>query len=254
MDGLPPPSAPVAPYVAPAPKSSQGLSSLSVYGLDGLKNQSKKGEEGKLDAIKKSSKQVEALFIQQAMKQFRTTGGVFKSDLFKSNAEDTYTQMLDGEMSQVLSERGLGLAERFEENLKLQSGIKPMPVPIPSRNMPGMKGSVQTELPKPEGKILYSTNRLDSVVNHITHKDRMAQQTAKKILVEEAPSVDEVHGDPDLALDTLIGGLTSARAPEIDLVDPELASDPLALPRDEQIELDFYSPLNDVISTKLLTN
>lgn len=256
MDALPPPSVPVAPYVAPAPKVGAGLSSLGVYGLDGLKSEARQGDEGKLRAIKKSSKQVEALFLQQAMKQFRATGGAFKSDLFQSSAGDTYTQMLDGEMSQVLSERGLGLAEGFEENLKLQSGIKPKAIPVPSRNMPAMKGGVQAPMPSTQRPAAYSTNKLDSVINHISHGDKLRQSTPS---IDNSPSGENQgpaagSGDSGQELESLVAELSAVGDANVDLISADLEADPLALPAEEQVELDFYSPLNEVITTRLLVN
>ena len=60
--------------------------------------------------IEKACRDFESLFVQQMMKQMRQT--VPQEGLFSGgNAEKTYTSMLDGEMSKVISQqRGIGLA------------------------------------------------------------------------------------------------------------------------------------------------
>ncbi|MFI0473481.1 flagellar assembly peptidoglycan hydrolase FlgJ [Halomonas sp. HMF6819] len=69
-----------------------------------------------------AAQQFEALFVQMMMKSMRDatpTGG-----LLNSSAGDTYQQMLDQQWSQVIAEKGVGLADVLVEQLTRQGAIK----------------------------------------------------------------------------------------------------------------------------------
>ncbi|UYG00049.1 flagellar assembly peptidoglycan hydrolase FlgJ [Halomonas sp. GD1P12] len=69
-----------------------------------------------------AAQQFEALFVQMMMKSMRDatpSGG-----LLNSSAGDTYQQMLDQQWSQVIAEKGVGLADVLVEQLTRQGAIK----------------------------------------------------------------------------------------------------------------------------------
>ncbi|WP_447554864.1 flagellar assembly peptidoglycan hydrolase FlgJ [Vreelandella sp. EE22] len=69
-----------------------------------------------------AAQQFEALFVQMMMKSMRDatpTGG-----LMNSSTTDTYQQMLDQQWSQVIADKGMGLADVLVEQLKRQGAIK----------------------------------------------------------------------------------------------------------------------------------
>ncbi len=79
--------------------------------------QLKKGaREQSPEAIKKVAQQFEALFVQMMLKSMRDT--VPENELFGSEAEKTYQDMYDKQLTkQISTGRGIGLAETIERQL-----------------------------------------------------------------------------------------------------------------------------------------
>jgi flagellar protein FlgJ len=80
--------------------------------LDALRNQAKKNPD---KALKAAATQFEALFMQMLLKSMRDATPQF--DPAASDAGRTYTGMLDQQLSQTLSGKGLGLAEVMMKQL-----------------------------------------------------------------------------------------------------------------------------------------
>ena len=73
-------------------------------------------------AIRQTSEQFEAYFIQQMMKSMRAS--IEKSDLVEGGNMDTYQDMMDKEVSlQMVKRGGMGLADMMERQLKVAQGL-----------------------------------------------------------------------------------------------------------------------------------
>jgi len=88
----------------------------------------KKGaREQSPEAIRQVAKQFESLFVQMMLKSMRDT--VPENEMFGSNAERTYRDMYDKQLSMNISEgRGIGLAQVIERQL----GGEPEPLQAPA--------------------------------------------------------------------------------------------------------------------------
>lgn len=95
----------------PLPATAQGLAA-DGRGLAGLKASAGQSPE---KAVKAAAREFEALFLNQVMKSMRES--LPKDGPFHSNATQSYTQMLDHELSRSLSARGTGLAAMIEKQL-----------------------------------------------------------------------------------------------------------------------------------------
>ncbi len=73
--------------------------------------------------LKKACEDMESLFIHQLIKEMRAT--IPKSDLFgKSQAQDIFTGMLDGQLAQEISQtRGLGISTLLMRQLGGMEGL-----------------------------------------------------------------------------------------------------------------------------------
>ncbi|ARS54076.1 flagellar assembly peptidoglycan hydrolase FlgJ [Kushneria konosiri] len=118
---------------------SRGSFALDVQGLSKLKYSARDNPQ---ESLKETTQQFEALFLQKMMKSMRDA--MPKSDLLKSDSMDTYTQMLDKQWAQDLSEQGIGLSDMMVKQLSKDSapGANPSPndsldrLRAQSRNIP----------------------------------------------------------------------------------------------------------------------
>lgn len=94
----------------------------------------KKGaREQSPEAIRQVAKQFESLFVQMMLKSMRDT--VPENEMFGSNAESTYRDMYDKQLSMNISEgKGIGLARVIERQL----GGEPQPVETLGSHMQGL--------------------------------------------------------------------------------------------------------------------
>lgn len=72
-----------------------------------------------------AAQQFEALFVQMMMKSMRDATP--SSGLLSSSTTDTYQQMLDQQWSQVISSKGMGLADMLVEQLQRQGAVNHKP-------------------------------------------------------------------------------------------------------------------------------
>ncbi len=98
-----------------------GLSSrlaLDVQGVDALRMQVREpGGEG----LREATRQFEALLLQMMIKSMReATPG---EHLLGGQAESFYTSMLDQQVAQSLSARGIGLADALRAQLSRGDGL-----------------------------------------------------------------------------------------------------------------------------------
>lgn len=91
--------------------------SLDVQGVDALRRTARTSPQ---EGMKQASKQFEVMFMQMMLKSMREATP--SENMFSSSQEKTYTSMLDQQMSQNLSGRGLGLAEAMFAQLSRTMG------------------------------------------------------------------------------------------------------------------------------------
>ena len=87
--------------------SAKSYTDFSALGE--LRGKAQRNEAG---ALRESAQQFEALFIQMMLKSMREASNVMKSDMFQSNAMETFQGMYDKEISmQMASRNALGFAD-----------------------------------------------------------------------------------------------------------------------------------------------
>jgi len=93
---------------------------LDVQGVDALRRTVRSSPE---EGLKQVSRQFEAMFMNMVLKSMREATP--SSGLFDSQSEKVYTSMLDQQLSQNLSGRGVGLAEAMLAQLErsVASGV-----------------------------------------------------------------------------------------------------------------------------------
>jgi peptidoglycan hydrolase FlgJ len=91
--------------------------SLDVQGVDALRRTVRSSPQ---EGMKQASKQFEVMFLQMMLKSMREATP--SDGMFSSSQEKTYTAMLDQQLSQNLSGRGLGLAEAMLTQLSRAMG------------------------------------------------------------------------------------------------------------------------------------
>lgn len=92
---------------------------FDAKGLDSLRQSAR---ENSPEALKTAAKQFEALFMNMLMKSMREASP--QDGMFDSEQSRMYTSMLDQQLSQNLSKRGLGLAEMLVRQLSATMGAQ----------------------------------------------------------------------------------------------------------------------------------
>jgi peptidoglycan hydrolase FlgJ len=105
--------------------------SLDVQGVDSLRRTVRSSPQ---EGMKQASKQFEVMFMQMMLKSMREATP--SDGMFSSSQEKTYTAMLDQQLSQNLSGRGLGLAEAMLTQLSRAMGGEAA-APAPGAALPG---------------------------------------------------------------------------------------------------------------------
>ncbi|ENY6170246.1 flagellar assembly peptidoglycan hydrolase FlgJ [Vibrio fluvialis] len=90
-----------------------------IASLDTLRKQAVTGDDkSEKEALTAAARQFEAIFTTMMLKSMRDANSSFKSDMFNSQNEDFYRQMLDEQMTSQLSASGsLGLADMIVAQL-----------------------------------------------------------------------------------------------------------------------------------------
>ena len=96
-------------------------SSIDFAGMANLRGQAQQKTD---KATRETATQFEALFIHEMLKSMRQT--IEKSDLNGSDAEDTFQEMYDRELSQQLAKRNtLGVADMLVKHLDRANAPQP---------------------------------------------------------------------------------------------------------------------------------
>ncbi|MBC7598368.1 MAG: flagellar assembly peptidoglycan hydrolase FlgJ [Polaromonas sp.] len=109
--------------------------SLDVQGVDSLRRTVRSSPQ---EGMKQASKQFEVMFMQMMLKSMREATP--SDGMLSSSQEKTYTSMLDQQLSQNLSGRGLGLAEAMFTQLNRTMGgdaLALAPATAASGQLPG---------------------------------------------------------------------------------------------------------------------
>ncbi len=143
-------------------------SSIDFAGMASLRGQAQQKTD---KATRETATQFEALFIHEMLKSMRQT--IDKSDLNGSDAEDTFQEMYDRELSQQLAKRNtLGVADMLVKHLDRAKApqptfdAKPQPIP-PNAVQEGMAiQRTQPTLPlvRPD-KFMFKPGRVAPVSN-----------------------------------------------------------------------------------------
>ena len=91
--------------------------SLDVQGVDELRRTARSSPQ---EGMKQASKQFEVMFMNMVLKSMREATP--SDGMFSSQSEKMYTSMLDQQLSQNLSGRGLGLADAMYAQLSRMTG------------------------------------------------------------------------------------------------------------------------------------
>lgn len=113
--------------------------SLDVQGVDELRRTARASPQ---EGMKQASKQFEVMFMNMVLKSMREATP--SDGLFSSQSEKMYTSMLDQQLSQNLSGRGLGLADAMYAQLSRMAGgdTAPQAGGLPMSVLPGEAGAV----------------------------------------------------------------------------------------------------------------
>ena len=107
--------------------------SLDVQGVDSLRRTARSSPQ---EGMKQASKQFEVMFMHMMLKSMREATP--SDGMLSSSQEKTYTSMLDQQLSQNLSGRGLGLAEAmFTQLNRTMGGDALAPATAAGGQMPG---------------------------------------------------------------------------------------------------------------------
>lgn len=108
--------------------------SLDVQGVDALRRTVRSSPQ---EGMKQASKQFEVMFMQMVLKSMRDATPA--EGMFSSQQEKMYTSMLDQQLAQNLSGRGLGLAEAMFAQLNRTTGGEgaSAAAAVPADKLPG---------------------------------------------------------------------------------------------------------------------
>ncbi|MGB4359631.1 MAG: flagellar assembly peptidoglycan hydrolase FlgJ [Rhodoferax sp.] len=122
--------------------------SLDVQGVDALRRTVRNSPE---EGMKQAAKQFEVMFMQIVLKSMRDATPT--EGLLGSQQEKMYTSMLDQQLTQNLSGRGLGLAEAMLAQLSRAMGSEAAPAPAqltPAHVAPATPAAARPLAPAPD--------------------------------------------------------------------------------------------------------
>lgn len=151
--------------------SSTLQSSIDFAGMGSLRGQAQQKSD---KATRETATQFEALFIHEMLKSMRQT--IEKNDLTGSDAEDTFQEMYDRELSQQLAKRNtLGVADMLVKHLDrakapqppLDMKAQPMPLNPAAEGMAIQRTQPALPLVRPD-KFSLKPGRIAPVTDHGT--------------------------------------------------------------------------------------
>ncbi len=101
----------------PAATSASGAFALDANALASLKRRAREvGGDGQKQAVRQAAAQFEAVFMNMLMKSMRDT--LPKDGMLESDSTRSYTSMFDQQLTQKLSDKGMGLADMIVKQLE----------------------------------------------------------------------------------------------------------------------------------------
>lgn len=235
MDALPPsPSHYVDQIVMPSKAEAQ-LNALDPRSLGSLKSQSKsKDAEESAKASKSAAKQVESMFIQNMLKQFRQSSKPFESGVFSSSATESYRQMYDQQLSQDLANPGLGMAAYFERAINAKKPEKP------SAGQTTISPAIEEKIPAESQEKKYLPIRA------IGAQVRPKKQSAASEITLVMRALRDRSPENQEQIETV----------KVKAIPPVSGSpaDPFLPTEQQEVDLGFYEPLNEVITSISIKN
>lgn len=162
---------------------------LDVQGVDALRRTVRASPQ---EGLRQASKQFEVVFLQMVLKSMREATP--SDGLLSSQAEKTYTSMLDQQLTQSLSGRGLGLAEAMHAQLSRTLGAQapgqgqpdqaPAQAPRPSmafdaRRAPALSAAPQASAPDLSA---YETATAQATLSRSTLPQAQVEQFISRML------------------------------------------------------------------------
>lgn len=149
---------------------------LDVQGVDVLRRVTRNSPQ---EGLKQVSRQFEAMFMQMVLKSMREATP--SDGMFDTQQSKLYTSMLDQQLAQNLSGRGLGLAEAMQAQLSRSAGQVQAPAPdaIPPGKLPQLLNPEQPLQPGP------------AKVPDLSLYDAGAQRPARNVSANSQEHVDQ---------------------------------------------------------------
>ncbi|KND60871.1 Flagellar protein FlgJ [peptidoglycan hydrolase] [Candidatus Burkholderia verschuerenii] len=97
-----------------------GRFALDVQGFDAMRAQANKDPQA---GLKQAAQQFDAVFTQMMLKSMRDATP--SDSPFESNDSKSFTAMLDQQLSQQMSSKGIGVADMMLKQLQRNAGVKP---------------------------------------------------------------------------------------------------------------------------------
>jgi flagellar protein FlgJ len=156
--------------------------SLDLQGVDELRRTARSSPQ---EGMKQASKQFEVMFMNMVLKSMRDATP--QDGMFSSQSEKMYTSMLDQQLSQNLSGRGLGLADAMYAQLSRMTGGDASPqaggLPMPLTPMlPGEAGAVAPKSRPLQQAYAPAAGRVDLSV----YEEATAQATLSRSALPQA--------------------------------------------------------------------
>ena len=150
---------------------------LDATALDGLKTQARQSPD---KALRQAAAQFEAVFMNMLMKSMRET--LAQDGPFDSQTTRMYTGMLDQQIAQKMSERGLGLADLM---IKQLSGHAAPGVPAPANGAANNAGTLQNATTEAQ-QTGAPQSFVDRMLPHAREAERATGMPAQFILGQAA--------------------------------------------------------------------
>ena len=162
------------PTLVPASGVLDQRLSLDVQGVDALRRTVRTSPQ---EGMRQASKQFEVMFMQMVLKSMREATPA--EGMFGSQQEKMYTSMLDQQLAQSLSGRGLGLAEAMFAQLNRSAGAAPIEsMPQPAGLKPAGEPAAMLQ-PAPSRPAAAAAAQLRSPApDPITRQDLSVYETA----------------------------------------------------------------------------
>ena len=162
-----------------------------IASLDKLRQQATNGDKDSENAaLTAAAKQFEAIFTSMLFKSMRDANADFKSEMFNSQNEDFYRQMLDEQMSSELSASGsLGLADMIVAQLSQGKTEQPMDKPTSDGFQEAMRRIERSKASKETmeaERVTAEPSQFDSPQAFVTSMKPYAEKAARSLGVDSS--------------------------------------------------------------------